>query len=688
MKTRPNSTTIGILALIFPIAAVAANLTGTQTLNSGQAFSFDTGTVVSSGGDILQGSSGITLQGSATALTGAMFFQSGMADYNSLVALGPAGLAAFSSAFNGQPIPSSALTVNAIFAVKTVGGNAAAFIITASSSSSITFQYTSFIAAAAGPTITQVINNYGLIPSGFTNSGISPGTLFIIKGSGLASATSVTTLQSTTGGSTLPTTLNGATVKVTVGSVSVTPAFYYAENVQLALVLPSNTPLGASSVTVTYNGQTSAPASIQVVASAFGFAASSGAGSGAAHVQDLNYEYYSYANSIPPGATVRLIGSGLGADPTRDGQYVQPTASSAINSLAHIYVGGVDAAIFYQGPEGYPGVDEVDVTIPANAPTGCNVPLVGVDASGVPTNFLSLAIGNGVCKDPGLGGTTLTPPIGQTKFSFGYVELLQIVSPATSGSGTQITQTASAGFRTLSGVTTDPTTGTSSSSAGGSLSIGGCIVAQTATGTGTTGTPTSTITTTGLDAGTITVTGPNGSVPLTSLASLFPNSASLVGLYSTENAAGTSTLPTGFIPESGGAFMFQGTGGTTASSVGPFTTQLVLPNPLFQFTNQAQDTTVARSAGLPVTWIGGSPGSYVVIAGVSLSGKTYGGFTCIAPVSALQFTVPPYVLAALPAGTGSLIVENETIPQPFTATGLDFAYSIGLVAYDIGVTYK
>src|ERR1019366_3911695 len=178
MKRLLNFTTIGILALMLPVAAMAANLTGTQPLNSGQGFSFDTGTVVSSG-DILLGSSGLTLQGGATAAAGSTIGQSGMAAYNTLVMEGPTLLSNLTSLLSSSPIPNSALTVNAIFVVKTIGANFAAFIVTATSGSSITFQFTTFVTAPAGPTITQVINNYGLIPSGFTNSGIAPGTLFI-----------------------------------------------------------------------------------------------------------------------------------------------------------------------------------------------------------------------------------------------------------------------------------------------------------------------------------------------------------------------------------------------------------------------------------------------------------------------------------------------------------------------------
>ncbi len=185
MKTLLNWTTIGIVALIFPMAAWAANVSGTQTLNSGQTFAFDTGTAASSGGDILLGSSGITLQGTATA--GGSAALSGMSTYNSLVGLGASGASNFSSFLSASPIPTSSLNCERHFrGTKLLAQWFGIFIITASGGSSITFQFTTFVTAAStAPTITQVINNYSLIPAGFTNSGIAQGALFIVKGSNL-----------------------------------------------------------------------------------------------------------------------------------------------------------------------------------------------------------------------------------------------------------------------------------------------------------------------------------------------------------------------------------------------------------------------------------------------------------------------------------------------------------------------
>ncbi|HTS51013.1 MAG TPA: hypothetical protein VMH05_23870 [Bryobacteraceae bacterium] len=511
------------------------------------------------------------------------------------------------------------------------------------------------------PTITGVLNNYSFTPPGFPNSGIAQGALFIIQGTGLADANAQAVLQSSASPG-LPDTLNGASVKVTVNGTTTTPVFYYAIATQLALVLPSSTPVGTGQVTATYKGQ-SASFPIQVVKTAMGFDAYYGTGAGLGVATDnTTGALFNYTNSIPPGTTVVLWGSGLGADSARDTTFVAPPTS--INNLAHVYVGGVDAPIAYQGASGYPGVNQVDITIPANAPTGCNVSVVGVTAAGVPTNFLGLPIGTGVCADSAFGvtGSDYQNLTGQTTVKSGFVALADSISPSNSGTGTKENDVAIANF--------EKTTGSSyGGGSGGTVSIPGCTVTETPGNGGGSGT------TTGLNAGTITVAGPNGNATLTAIPQV-------AGTYVAQLAAG-------FIPTSGGSFAFNGSGG---SDVGSFSTTVSFPNPILTWTNIASDATVNRGSGVLFTWNGGSPNTFVIMTGDS-SGTVNGqsvsaSFTCIAPQSALQFQVPNYVTGALPAGTGTLSIANYTDYQTFTASGIDRGISAGYSSDQINVTYQ
>jgi uncharacterized protein (TIGR03437 family) len=654
MRRLLNTKAIVILVLAFPIAALA-DVSGTPTLAANSALNLDTGATTASGGDILWNGSSVTPQGNATAVQLGLSGATGFAIY-------------FQSDLETTPgYSKSPITVIAgtLFAVKTNSGNYAKVLVTAKNGTSIALQFTTY-ESSSGPHITQVLNNYGLIPAGFSNFGIAPGSLFIIKGTGLTDPNAQALPLQSSSGAGLPTTLNGASVKVTVNGTTTVPVFYYAIATQLALVLPSNTGTStgtrvAAQVTVTYNNQTTGAFPIQVVPSAMGFDAYYGTGSGlGVATNNATGALYDYSNSIPPGTTVVLWGSGLGADPQRDTKYVP--AAFPINNLAHVYIGGVDAPIVYQGASGYPGLNQVDVTVPASVPLGCNVSLVGVTAAGMPTNFLTLPIGNGACSDApfGTSGNQRQSLSGKSTVNTGTVLVLHSTSPGTTSGSTQVNDIAEASFQSISGA--------SYGAASNSVSLGSCIATQTAGGGGGTAT--------GLDAGTISMAGPVGS-PVT--LNGIPQSP---GTY-------VAQLATGAIPSSGGTFAFHGAAG---AQVGAFDTSVVFPNPLLNWTNQDADAGVAQGKALNATWTGGAPNSVVYIGGNSsatVGGETVNGsFLCLAPVSAQQFTVPAYVLAALPLGSGNLYMENITKYQSFAASGLDAGYAFGGVQYTINWTYR
>jgi uncharacterized protein (TIGR03437 family) len=667
-STLLRRTVLIVLAFAFPIAAFA-DISGTATLNSGQGFNLDTGAMTSgTGGDLLFTGSSLTFVGTAKGGSLALI-GSGAATYASITQVELVALAQFSSAAS---IPASGLSVGTIVGVGTNGGNAAKLLVTAITGSSLTFQYTTFEAAApTGPTITKVLNNYSYIPSGFANSGIAPSSIFTIFGNNLAAPSSgaAAGLQDSTKG--IPTTWNQATVTVSAGGKNFTPGLYYALPTQIAAVMPAAVPVGSATVTVNYNGTSNAFA-IQVVSNALGLDSYYGTGSGLITATNpTTGVLYNYLNSAPPGQPVVFWGSGSGAN-AQDSDTTYTTSPHPVNQSSTVFwIGNVQATVLYAGSSGYPGLNQYNVVIPTNALTGCAVSVVGV-IGGTPSNFGSLPIGNGVCQDTTLGynGTELSQ-VTQTNYSSGSLELFQSTSPATSGPGTTTTQLAIGNFQQYSGA----------ASTSGFVSIGSCIVLETAT---------SGVTSTGMDAGTVTITGPGGAVPLVSETSLFAGAASLAGEYATINAQGQSTLPAGFVTP-GATYTFQGTGGTTSPSVGPFKAQIVFSNPLFQWTNQAAASPVTRSAGQQITWSGGSPGTYVYMSGTSSNGTISGNFTCYAPVEALSFTIPSFVLETLPASTkGTLAVGNSTVPAGFSATGLTsgFGTAFGGISFSINPAYN
>src|SRR5579862_3092031 len=130
-------------------------------------------------------------------------------------------------------------------------------------------------ALAQTPTITLVANASSYTPPGLPNSGIAQGAMFIVKGSGLGPATFVVAATFP-----LQTAIAGTSVSVTAGGKTVAGIMYYSGSTQLAAILPSSTPTGAGTLTVTYNGQTSAAASINVIQNGLGIFTVSQSGAG------------------------------------------------------------------------------------------------------------------------------------------------------------------------------------------------------------------------------------------------------------------------------------------------------------------------------------------------------------------------------------------------------------------------
>lgn len=165
-----------------------------------------------------------------------------------------------------------------------------------------------FVASACAvfgqtPTVTQVLNNYGLTDAGT----VAQGAIFIVKGTNLA-AQETTTLQEVP----LQTNFKNVQIRITVGSTVTFAPLYYALNTQLAGILPSNTPVGTGNLVVINNGRTSANSRVTIVKSAFGMLTLNGSGSGAAAVHDQNYSLLSGSNATNPGKAVVFYGSGLG----------------------------------------------------------------------------------------------------------------------------------------------------------------------------------------------------------------------------------------------------------------------------------------------------------------------------------------------------------------------------------------
>ncbi len=629
-----------LLALVLPISAMA-DLNQTTTLQTNQTLNLDSGATGSSGGDLLWDGTRLAPQGAAKA-------------YKFPVAIGSIStftksvLDAFRSFGSVAPV---SVNVNDVVIVFTNAGSSSAVLVKSKSGGAITVQFVTYIAVVPiGPTITQIQNNSSSIPAGFPNYGIAPSSLFKIVGTGLAAAGDAT-LHSSEGAG-LQATLNGASVTVTIGSTVVHPALYYATPTQIDAVLPANTPVGTGKLTVSYNGAVSPAANFVVVASAVGLTDYNG-NYGVA--TDLSGNLLTMTNSGKPGQTIIVWATGLGADPA-DSDTTYTTSPHAIGTPMQVYFGGVLVTAIYQGASTYPGVDVIILTIPDSVPIGCWIPMAVVTTNGanlVVSNIVTFSINpsGGACVDTpsGLNGNQLTPQSSQSL----KTGLLALIQTNSAKDGT--VNVTDAAFQKYTGIF----------SPNGQVSPGECVVNFLPSTGGTLD---------GLKAGTITLTGPNG------LDVTLANQFGIVGAY-------YSPLAAGAIPSTGGTFTFKGSGG---ADVGSFTATVTLTNPLITWTNQGTFSSVDRTQPVMVTWSGGNPGTYVYIAGGSVATgnpAVKADFTCVAPVEAGQFTVPPYILLSLPAGTGSLNLQNAVF-APLTATGLDVGTVDADIDYDAPVTFR
>jgi uncharacterized protein (TIGR03437 family) len=552
--------------------------------------------------------------------------------------------------------------------------------------------------AAAQPTIRStpdgVVNNASYSPRGLPNSSIAQGSIFAVFGSNMGGA-SLAQQPSYP----LQKTLAGTAVKVTVGGTSVDAIPIYTVATQVGVVLPSNTPTGDGTVTVTYNGQNSASHAITVVPSSFGTFSLNQQGSGPGVVTDANYAAFTLTNSAKPGQPIIIWGTGLG--PITGDDAATPNPKNLTGIPVQVYIGGQLATAQYQGRSGCcAGLDQVIVTVPQGV-SGCYVSLILVTNNSVPSNATTLpvAANGGTCSDTnGLSSSDLNAYINNpTGLKLGGVSVGRSLSTSagvtvpgvgTIGGGTTKSDEASAYF-----VKYTPLQLVESKGLFQQASIGSCIVT---TFSGNSSQVVDPVLPVYLDAGaTINLTG--GTTPQT----LTRNAQ--YGFYSIPTPSGATTTPT-FIPDAGGTFTFNnGSGGADVGSLQNATIALGAP---IVWTNMAQITDVTRTNDLPITWTGGNPGTYVQISGSSISlGADSSStvvviFSCTAPVAALQFTVPRAVLLQLPASSsvssggvsipvpGSLAVGNYANPVKFTATGLDVGYASAYVTNSTSVNYK
>jgi uncharacterized protein (TIGR03437 family) len=667
-------------------AVAAADVSGTKTLTANTALNLDTGNTAASGGDLLWNGTALAPQGTAGVFN---FLTSGSIGASLFANIVQSTLSAVAVAnYSNKAVGD---TVGAVYGVHTNGGNFAKVLVTSNGSGSVGLQFVTFTLSSGGtqpggtgpgagpaPAITAVENAATNIPPGVPNAPIAQGAMFVVKGANLGPASVVIATSFP-----LTTSIGGTSIKVTVNGVTVDAILYYSLAAQVAAILPSKTPTGTGTLTLTYNGQT-ASAPIVVTQSNIGIFTVSQSGAGDAIVF-LNSDngLVTPTHAVNSGDVVIFWGTGLGPVATDETQPAVQTDQT--NVPLQVSIGGKPATVLFRGRSSCcSSIDIVAVTIPDGL-SGCAVS-VNMQIGNMISNTTTIATAS--------TGRTCTPVsssnpggiTGTAVYRYGGIVLERIAETTSVAGSTFVSKsdTATGIFEKI----TPTSTGSPSGSQIDVNSYGSCTVAFQ------TGNPANTGTTSGtvqyLDAGpSIAMTAPFGN---RSLAKTSPGAGVL--LYSATLDQTATTL-------AAGQYTFVGPGGP---DVGPFTAAYTMPAP-FVWTNQSSTTTVNRANGLPITWTGGDPTGYVTIAGTStalgttVATTTSVAFTCTARVSDGGFTVPSVVLLALPpsaAAPGSAIVVPGTLAvtnvggaTAFTPpSGIDFASVISVFVYGGTVTYQ
>ncbi len=527
---------------------------------------------------------------------------------------------------------------------------------------------------AQAPAPNAVWNPASYIPPGFPNSGIAQGSVFVVYGTNLGPPSIAQASLP------LPNTVGGTSITVTVpaiGGTTVNAPMVYSLAGQVVGVLPSNTPIGTGTLTVSFNGK-SGSMPIQVVQSNFGILTIDETGVGPAVVTFTDYSVVTPTKSAKPGDTLFLWGTGLGPLPA--GGNDAAADEVAIPANAVVYVGGVQATTEYIGRSADPGLDQIVFVVPAGV-SGCYTSLVVQTGSTVSNDTsMSVSPNGGACSDAdGVPLSTLSSAIGKNSISIGGVTLIE-ESLTLNEFGSTISSndfSASASFNRFTAAQLATTT-----SLNGLPSVGSCTDA-TFTGAATPP-PAIAATALGLNAGAaITVTPPTGS-PFN-----LTESNGVTGSYTNLKV---TALPTG-------AYSISGTGG---ADVGPFTVQLNVPPPLVwtnetaiticATTNSGLPGTVVRANPLKITWTGGDPNGFALILGAGTTGSGEvtslgGGLYCVAPIapgSSHDTRASAAPTAAYPRhqrvgpSFGRFDVRS---PVTFQATGIDYGFAtVGFLA--------
>lgn len=482
--------------------------------------------------------------------------------------------------------------------------------------------------------------------------GIAPGSMFIVKGS---FAIPVGLKMS---GLPLQESLNGVSLSMTpkTGGDAIHPWIVYTygpvrdAGPQIAAVLPSTTPPGDYRMMVTWGTTTIGPGWARVVTRKYRSLTNNQEGFGLAVSQNWVSSTRVDRNMFvagrigdqtkgpaQPGQTVILWGLGLGK--IRGPDNVAPGAVDLRGEVeVKVAAGGVDATVEYAGrsPD-FPGLDQINFTLAANTPTGCNI-AVQVTVDGVPSNPVTMAVaapGETACRHPFLTREQLDSLDAGQKFMAAEFHLTRYVEPSGFGQPNVEIHSANGYFDMM-------TAGRASTMSYLSVAPGRCVAWKDVPWIDATPSDS-------YDGGRVSVTGEG----ISDIA-LTDDDDYYFKLFSVRHEAdGTWVYPQKTAQFSPGKYTLKAAGG---DAVGPFEAAITLPD-FLKWTDRDEVQAVDRTNGFSVSWTGGHAANTVMVQGVAgvryvdASGDAdmeMTTFLCIAAAGTNSFQVPGSILRLLP----------------------------------------
>jgi len=503
-----------------------------------------------------------------------------------------------------------------------------------------------------------VVNAGSFLPAGLPNGAIARGSMFSVFGRNLGPS-----VPQQAAAFPLTSTLAGVSVELTQGGTKVDAIPIFVSATQLNVVLPSNTPLGAVSLRVTYGGQTGNPIPMTVTPASVGLFSANGGGFGPGIVQNFVSQDSQPLNSLTatarPGQVGILWGTGIGAATFPDS--AAPTVVTLDPNL-EVFVGGKKAAVAYAGRAPCcASIDQIVFTVPADAPSGCYVPVVARSRGVVVSNTVTMAIhlSGGPCSD---AHNPLNNQRGGGKTAFAQLARENLRVDVNVSQPFEATlDHLLASFRDhpasdfyFSALTAPPPLGSCtnySGSASGMFTNNSFFAppgAQVNPG------------------GPLRVNSGSASVSVANTGGLDGTFYALLGA---QNASGLGAPPSLL---NSGSF-------TLAASV--FSAALDNVSPM-NWTNRDKIREVDRARDLLLTWSAVSEQSRaVMITGFAEQTPTnsVSGFVCIAAPGTTSFTVPAYVLMSLPpsdaaSGATRISVVNAPLAGSFDVPGFDYSF--------------